>query len=71
MHFIYITNDWQEYCNKFFVIVLFASYDKHICAMLFIINCDERQCTLTFNHNQLRLAIVLQQLLCHCAVRIL
>ena len=41
-HFIFITNDWQEYCNNYFVIKQYPSYDKHICAMLFIINCDER-----------------------------
>ena len=44
-HFIFITNDWQEYCNKYFVIKPYPSYDKHICAMLFIISYDKLKWT--------------------------
>ena len=40
-HFIFITNDWQEYCYKYFVFKQYPSYDKHICAMLFIISYDK------------------------------
>ena len=47
-HFIFITNDWQEYCNKYFVIVQNPSDDKHICALLFIISYDELKWTEAF-----------------------
>ena len=31
----------QYFCNNYFVIKQYPSYDKHICAMLFIISYDK------------------------------